>query len=385
MSNESPSNAFRSGPPREVEANEIEIGLHPLPPRPSGEEDGGPRRIPGPILLWGDSGRNLFWIEEDDDEEEVPMIWLPETEDERQAAFKLFDKASNFMDSPEVDEDDPTWPARSPRRFLSTSSDPPDLRTLTASEDRLDESSGPIGSAPRTESRETSDVDAALAERASELIARGYVEIVPLEKRIVAAFPPARVDGDPGYWSRVESWERVRDLIARLVPKLSGYVPPDPAGSIAAFEAEWQFPIPPSYKAFLRVFGPGDARECFFTLFPAGGPWKESIVTKTKQIRVASESMDFVSQEYARLEPMTRMIVFCSDFAGNQFGWDPDEPTDVGAGEFAILERPRGRHYLERTASSFPEFFLESLLQDARKILDRSPHPTFHPNPPDSA
>ncbi len=95
--------------------------------------------------------------------------------------------------------------------------------------------------------------------------------------------------------------------------------------------------------------------------------------------------MDFVSQEHARLEPMTRMIFFCSDFAGNQLGWDPDEPTDEEAGEFAILELPRGRDYLERAASSFPEFFLESLLQDARKILDGSPHPTFHPHPPDSA
>lgn len=384
MPSENPSNPFRSGPPREVEADGIAIGRHPLPPLPpgAGGDDEGPRRIARRPFLWGDSGRNLLWFEEDDDEDEVPMIWLPEGDDEARGAFALFERAYYVMGSPDDEDEDEGGEgsgrgAIGPRWFLSMATNPPELRSLAGSGGRLEESSGPIGAVARSESREAADVGSALGVRAAGLIAGGFVEIVPLERQIADALPPARIDGDPGYWSRPESWEGVRDLLLRLNPWLEGHVPPDPSASIAAFEAEWGFPIPPSYRAFLRVFGPGDARDRFFTLLPAGGPWRDSIAATTGRAREAAEASEGPG-------PAARMVFFCTDFAANQFGWDPVEPTDAGAGECAILEWPHGWDDLERVASSFPEFFLRSLLRDDRGRLDRAPRPTFHPNPPDA-
>lgn len=400
MPDERPSKPTESGRLFDVEADGIEIGRFPLPPLPSQPDDETTRLIVQRPVLWDNSGRNLFWIEQTESEDEVPMVWVPRSEDEARTVFTLFELATRFLyRSSEDDEEDeggededgsPTASVREPRRFVLLAADPPELRSLVASGSGLEETSGPIGSVGRTESLEAPDADAAreaLAERASALLGRGFVEIIPLETQIVASFPPSRVDGDTAYWSRTESWERVRDLMIPLNPALAGYVPPDPTESIAAFEAEWEFQLPPSYKAFLRVFGPGNACDRFFSLHPAGGPWKDSIGAMTERVREGIEFMgyDFVTEQHARLEPISRMIFFCSDFGANQFGWDPDEPTDANAGEYAILEWPHGWDYVERTASTFSEFFLESLLRDARKRLGGVPSPTFHPCQPDSA
>ncbi len=379
-----------------VEANGIAIGRFPLPPRPSHPKGEKIRQIIERPVLWGDSGRNLFWMELTEAEEEVPMIWASQSEEEARTIFTIFNLAERFISPPdpyeededEINEDEPTLSARGPRRFVLLAADPPELRSLAVSGSQLEEISGPIGSVGQTKSRKLANPKAArkaLEQRASALRGQGFVEIVPLETQIVSAFPSARVEGDPGYWSRTESWEKIRDLLIPLNPSLVGYVPPDLTKEIEAFEAEWEFRLPPSFKAFLRVFGPGHARGNFFFIFGPGGSWKHTIATLTEGVRENIKYMgyDFVTEEHARLEPISRMIFFCEDGGGNHFGWDPDDLRDPEAGEYAILEWPHGWDYVERIASSFPDFFLNGLLQDARNRLGGFAEPTFEPTKPD--
>ena len=378
----------------DVEADGIEIGRFPLPPLPSQEEEDEEttRQITERPVLWGDASRNLFWVEETESGDQVPMIWLPRTEDEANTVYALFSLASRFCSSDDEDDDDESGETAGPipnriRRFVSVASVPPVLRSLVASGAELTETSGPIGSVGQAESEtfpNAEEAKEALERRALALLGEGYVEIVPLETRILDKLPPSRVPGDPTYWSTTEAWEAVRDLLIPLSPSLAGFVPPEMTKEIDALETQLGFRLPPSYKAFLRVFGPGGVRSNFFSIAAPSGPWNPNADEMTRTVRKSIDYLgyDFVTEEHARLEPISRMIFFCKDFGGNQFGWDPDAPRDSEAGEYAVLEWPRGWDYVEEAAASFPEFFLDVLLRDVKRRFGRQADPTFAPDSP---
>jgi predicted DNA-binding WGR domain protein len=225
---------------------------------------------------------------------------------------------------------------------------------------------GRIGTAGTSQTKELDDEDdarKAVARLIAEKLRKGYVE---------AGIPT--VAGND--WTRPETWRRLRDGIQVWPARWGKPAPLPTVAEMDAFEAAHGFELPPSYRAFLQVFGPGDVT--IFRIAAPGGPAHYSLEEMAEEARrrLEDESIDFASDEYVGLEPVTRMVVFCA-WDSDRWGWDRGERD--AHGEYVIRRWYRSYPVAEAVAASFPEFIIEKLLLNGMFRFDDPDEPSFAP------
>lgn len=356
-----------------VMAGALTLGSFALPPLGSAPA-AKTRRLIGPPTRWGEDDENLLWTELDDAGEAQIMMWTPASKAEArdietfyQAAVQVDWDSVVIADVPRPDdgEEEPEVPlGPRPRRFEFRDGRSAEFWEILRQGDSYTVTFGRIGTKgqSRTERFDTSGASDS-AERAfgadrlaheavfrliAEKLAEGYVE--------VGGLPP--VAGSD--WSRPETWQRVREKIAFRAPRWGKPAPRPTEAEMDSFEFAHGFKLPPSYRAFLQVFGPGDVNFAFHLAAP-GGPQHYNLEAMAEDAREQVEyergDIDFAADEYVGREPITRMVVFCA-WDSDRWGWDPDEPR--GDGEYAIRNWPR-HGSAEIEAESFPEFVVDKL------------------------
>jgi uncharacterized protein (TIGR02996 family) len=225
---------------------------------------------------------------------------------------------------------------------------------------------GRIGTAGQSQTKELDDEEDArrtVAKLIAEKLRKGYAEI---------GIPP--VAGSD--WTQLETWQRLRAGI-QIWPARWGYPAARPTiAEMDAFETTHNFKLPPSYRAFLHVFGPGDIS--MFRIAAPGGPEYYSLEEMAEEARerLEAEAIDFASDEFVALEPVTRMVVFCA-WNSDRWGWDRDEQDDQG--EYTIRRWHRSHPVAEEIATSFPEFIVDKLLLNGMFMFDDPDDPSFTP------
>jgi internalin A len=263
-----------------------------------------------------------------------------------------------------------------PRRFERREGGSETFWTAVLDGSALTVTYGKIGKAGRTRTKTFPGPELArqaLDEQVAERLAKGYVEI-----RTTRAV-------DAGRWDLPETWQEVYDRIDVQYSRWGKPAPKPTQEQIDAFEAAYSFKLPPSYRAFLQVFGAGEVNFMFRIAAP-GGPEHYNLEAMNAEARglVTYHGYDFVTDEYAGLEPITRMVIFC-EWDSDRWGWDPQEQRDPGRGEYAIRHWGRSGSRAEVVASSFPEFINDVLMRDSLNWFGREPEPGFTPATRDEA
>jgi uncharacterized protein (TIGR02996 family) len=357
-------------------AGGLTIGTFALPPLGSGPATR-IRRLVGPPTRWGPDDENLLWTEVDDAGEAQMMMWTPASAEEAKAIEEFYRAASQVdwegvvvADVPRAGDDGPDERGGpKPRRFESRGG-PVKFWEIAREGTSYTVTSGRIGTKGQSRTKSLAGEDEAreaVAALIAMKLAKGYVEVGEI---------PSVAGSD---WGRPEAWQRVYEAIEVRPPRWGKPAPRPTEAEMDAFEAAHGFPLPPSYRAFLRVFGPGDVNSMFKIAAP-GGPDYYNLERMQEEAREGIEAAeyDFVSDEYVGLEPITRMIIFC-EWDSDRWGWDPAERADAGRGEYAIRHWGRSSRAAEVAAASFPEFVIDKLMRGGLGWFDDPGDPGFDP------
>jgi hypothetical protein len=145
------------------------------------------------------------------------------------------------------------------------------------------------------------------------------------------------------------SWSALRKKLTFVERK--GYVPVEVLPEeIARFEERHDFPLPPSYAAFVREIGPGTLSEFYVIHGPT--PGRYSLQGLIKEMRGNSTLLEV----YRDAPLISRMVPFGTTIGGDIFVWDPDTKRKRGAVEYDIFALPRDRRSVVRVAGSFRSF-----------------------------
>jgi hypothetical protein len=148
----------------------------------------------------------------------------------------------------------------------------------------------------------------------------------------------------------LERWRAFRgEFEVREAPNA---FPPPTDADLDRFEAEADARLPAGYRGFIRAFGRGSLvlgrRELFIEAPGCADPaW---------DLRRAVERNRRLKNDWMLGERAKRLILFGNDGMGNEFGWDPLEPTDPDAPEFAVYALYRRAEEATRLAAAFREF-----------------------------
>ncbi|HEY1065083.1 MAG TPA: SMI1/KNR4 family protein [Pirellulales bacterium] len=163
------------------------------------------------------------------------------------------------------------------------------------------------------------------------------------------------------YW---KSFLKSVDVTGRLVPRSQD--------DLEAFERELNFRLPPSYKDFCTVLGPGELGEWFNIAAPGFRGERGSqydLATVGSHHRAGRDWREYSPNP----QQFERAIIFATDQSGNLYFWDPAVPSEV-AGEYAIFVNERD-WTLKRICERFDTFVDICLKRRATKVLyeDDSP------------
>jgi hypothetical protein len=154
-----------------------------------------------------------------------------------------------------------------------------------------------------------------------------------------------------------------KELYERLrIVDTPGYAPlpkPSPA-TFAEYESATSFRLPPSYREYAAVFGPGEIG-AYARIRAPGYPDDEGS-DLAECDRFKHEGDNLLCEIYGDPERIRRLVFFATSFTGDIFGWDPAEVTDPATPEYAVWGLPRNGQVLVRVADTFPAF-VEGVLQ----------------------
>jgi hypothetical protein len=178
-------------------------------------------------------------------------------------------------------------------------------------------------------------------------------------------------------WAEVYRGMRILDT---PTPRIE---PPSDA-ELERFEREFGFRLPQDYRAFIKVFGPGQLTHDF--RFRSAGcrvagtgeaaeRFNEHVdlVALNEVLREVHANRDAMDGPYS---PQARRLVYFADnTAGDYVGWDPLDVRDDAAGEYGVymVRREDGGALLR--AASFAEFVERECLDDDA----RADYWTFQP------
>lgn len=263
------------------------------------------------------------------------------------------------------------WPEPKPRRFEFRGDGSEKFWSIAREDDTTIVTFGRIGSKGTTRTKEYEDEEEAseaILKQIAQKLKEGYVEVGGLP-------PVAGTD-----WTKPESWEALRECVVvrsstRIVP-----APPPTASELDAFEAVLRFKLPPTYRAFVTVFGPGDVNGMFQIATP-GGPRHHNLEdavekARTESTHEAEAGIFSRSEQEAGRAPITRLVVFCK-WDSDRWGWDREESRPDG--EYAIRNWPRSYYAAKMVAESFPEFIIDKLFGKGLGSWAGDDQPSFTP------
>jgi SMI1 / KNR4 family (SUKH-1) len=137
----------------------------------------------------------------------------------------------------------------------------------------------------------------------------------------------------------------------------SGYVPRATPESLDAFEAEVGAPLPPSYRDFAVLFGPGQLAGLFKLRAPVGTEHQNADLRPLN-----AEWRQLVAEQgwYLQGAPdpahLRRLLFFCETDGGNDYCWDPRDGSAHEEHEYPVRFKGRLERETEVVASSFFEF-----------------------------
>jgi hypothetical protein len=149
-------------------------------------------------------------------------------------------------------------------------------------------------------------------------------------------------------------WQELYDsLRIVLFPDHPPLPKPLPA-ALDEYEAMTNFRLPPSYRGYALVFGPGELGA--YARIRTPGYKGTEFADLFECDRFTHEGDWLLCKIYGQTERIRRLVYFATSFTGDIFGWDAAEVTDPVAPEYAIWGLPRHREHLIRVANTFQEF-----------------------------
>ncbi|MCA9117232.1 MAG: SMI1/KNR4 family protein [Planctomycetaceae bacterium] len=164
------------------------------------------------------------------------------------------------------------------------------------------------------------------------------------------------------------------------------YAEPSTSEELDAFKQEFDLRLPPSYRAFASVVGPGTLADLFRIETPVNGRSNLDLTDSHRSNQGGWPGyFDFTdpSEASTEVQRMVRIVWFSSTFRGDMFGWDPEDSTAGTGGECGIyLHRRTGpSDATEEIASTFDEFIFEFCL--GPKYYEFFPHDSTDPKDED--
>jgi hypothetical protein len=163
-------------------------------------------------------------------------------------------------------------------------------------------------------------------------------------------------DWDCSHWQRLYDSLEIRELPAdsriKALPKPSDE-------DLDLYERESGFLLPLSYRAFIKVFGPGELGGDFRLRAPGYPDDSHADLGRTNAEIRAGLTETFLSF-FTDPERVARMVFFCAPGGGDWIGWDPEDVRDARLREYGIYEI--GDEQMEKVADSFPQFIEEVCL-----------------------
>jgi hypothetical protein len=125
-------------------------------------------------------------------------------------------------------------------------------------------------------------------------------------------------------------------------------------------EAQLGSPLPPSYRAFLKRFGPGEL-ECTFRLTPVA-------VTSRPGFTIVEETVEqrafFSHRGEVNADRLSRFVYFGCNAGGEWYVWDPKELAKSGTQECPV-------YCLRRHEEDDPELVADSFFECVRVVMER--------------
>lgn len=147
---------------------------------------------------------------------------------------------------------------------------------------------------------------------------------------------------------------------------------------IPQFEKEWNFRLPDSYKAFMEEFGPVSVAGGYQIMPPVGKKEFSDIASYNTSVRkFVKDNLSDMRKCKKWYPQLMRVIIFGSDYCGDNYAWDPLEVTNHTTCEYGVyyVVRESERWPPKKIADNFQEFIEEFLLGGGLATLDADLEP----------
>jgi hypothetical protein len=164
----------------------------------------------------------------------------------------------------------------------------------------------------------------------------------------------------------LQSWplRLARELGTHEAPESLKLLPKPTDEALDRFEQERGFHLPLSYRAFVKVLGPG-VLACEYQIAVPGDPNREGGLDLRELNRDLKEGLDEGFLElYDTAEQVSRLVFFCETYRA-WVGWDPAEVSDAQRREYGVYAWGGRDGTLTKLADSFPQFVEEVCLGPA--------------------
>jgi uncharacterized protein (TIGR02996 family) len=366
-----------------VFAGSAAIGRFPLPV--SDDAQTGPTlRLIGAPMRWGDGETSLLWTEVGSGGEVSTRIWMPETPEEV-AEAEAFYAAAAKIDWDKVVLADVPMPGDpgATRRFELVDGNSAKFWEIMPLESGYRVRSGKVGTAGRTQEKSFSNAEAAGNEVAKLIVERtkkGYVEIaadVDIPKKV------ERERREPVDWTGEDAWEEVFGRLGARHRRGREDARPS-VEDLDAFEAAHHFRLPASYRAFIRVFGPGEFSTSL-QIYSPGASLSEMGERQDRFARMVG-NVDFLTNTQTQAEPIAHMVCLGEDIhiGTRYYGWDYEDVRNPATHEYAIRRYDSEGHSCPIVAASFSEFVNDHILGGDPSSRSFSPAPRLKPRRPEA-
>jgi hypothetical protein len=150
-----------------------------------------------------------------------------------------------------------------------------------------------------------------------------------------------------------------------------------------AFEARAGVKLPPSYRDFVQLFGPGQLAGWFTIAAPLGAARQEAEHLKWADLEWWRDYWQGLATEHRPwVDPakMRRLVFFSEEESGPWFAWDPQDQTPGQPGEYRVHLRERIEVDTEVVADSFEEFVTGFCFSETPVVDPEDPESRAHPH-----
>jgi hypothetical protein len=162
----------------------------------------------------------------------------------------------------------------------------------------------------------------------------------------------------------------------RILETPSPQIEPPSDADLDWCERDFGFRLPLEYRAFIKVFGPGQlthdyrirsvgSRVTLSTQVAEQFSEKVDLVALNEMLREVMATLDAMDGPYTT--QARRLVYFADNSAGDVVGWDPDDLRDEQAVEYGIYVVRREDGGATPVAGTFAAFIERECLDDAAR------------------